>query len=278
MINSVCLCITFQCDLCCRHCFVEAGPHRQERMTTEQIAIAIDNSYPELNRMWFSGGEPTIDMDSLLFGLRYAKEKQLKYGYPRNICVQTNGNFADNEQKAFKFLLDFYRNGANEIDITSNDSFHKEQMDMNRPHMIARIANKMGVFSSVSIGGSEYKVVKKFGRAKHISNKELSKFKMNYISKCVLTESDLVVHPNGNVLPCIYGFDNILGNIYYNNIETLLKDDSNISIMSSLRNGDIRDEILATQLAYEDLDICDICNKIMHKIKTKECQPCSSKP
>lgn len=45
MINSVCLCITFRCNLHCRHCFISAGPENIEEMTEEQIITSIDNSY-----------------------------------------------------------------------------------------------------------------------------------------------------------------------------------------------------------------------------------------
>lgn len=114
MIDSVCLCLTFKCDLACRHCFVSAGPNRTEEMTIDQITTAIDNSYQDVNRMWFSGGEPTVVMDKLLFGLQYAKEKKRQYGTPNKICVQTNGNFAKSKQEAIKYLALFYRNGANE--------------------------------------------------------------------------------------------------------------------------------------------------------------------
>ena len=60
MFNSVCLCLTFKCNLMYRHCFVSAGPNRTEEMTYKQIALAIDNSYKNVDRIWFSGGEPTI--------------------------------------------------------------------------------------------------------------------------------------------------------------------------------------------------------------------------
>ncbi len=49
----------------------------------------------------------------------------------------------------------------------------------------------MGIFENVMIGGSDYKVVKRFGRAKDIPFNELKGFDLKYTRKCVLTESDL---------------------------------------------------------------------------------------
>lgn len=109
MINSVCLCLTFKCDLKCRHCFVAAGPERQEEMSLDQINMAIDNSAPNCDRMWFSGGEPTVVLDKLLHGLKHAKELKDKTRFPKNICVQTNGNFAKTKEAGIRYLTRFYR-------------------------------------------------------------------------------------------------------------------------------------------------------------------------
>lgn len=260
MINSVCLCLTMKCDLQCRHCFVNAGPHRTEEMTYEQIVTAIDNSFSNVYRMWFSGGEPTVVMEKLLYGLRYAKKKKQETGFPKNICVQTNGNFAKTTEVAVKYLVEFYKNGANEIDITSNDMFHFEQMDPEIPMKLANIANKLGLFDKVTIGGSDYKVVKRFGRAKNIAVEELKDFDLKYTHKCVYTNSDYVIHPNGNVLPCIYGFDNVYGNIYRNSLKDILSDEVNLKISSLLKDDGVF-KILTKNIKNDTYsDICESCN------------------
>lgn len=268
MVESVCLCLTFKCDLACRHCFVSAGPDRTEEMTYEQIAIAIDNSFKNVNRMWFSGGEPTIIMDKLLFGLRYAKTYKGKYGFPNNICVQTNGNFAQSKDKAIEYLIQFYKNGANEIDITSNDSFHFEQMNSDIPWTLANLANKMGVFDKVTIGGSEYKAVKRFGRAESISLEELENYNFKHNQKCVFTNEDYVIHPNGTVLPCIYGFSNILGNIFDNTLENIIAEDKNIKICNLIKSTGAKNLLYDNHLS--NTDICQACNMYIKEYRRKE--------
>ena len=260
MINSICLLLTLKCDLSCRHCFVSASPNRTEEMSYNQITTAIDNSYENVNRIWFSGGEPTVVMDKLLFSLQYAKEKKRKYGFLDKICVQTNGNFAKSKQTAIKYLIQFYKSGANEIDITSNDIFHFEQMEKDIPQQLAKIANAMGVFESVSIGGSDYKAVKRFGRAKNLPLEELKGFDLKYSKKCVFTGSDYVIYPNGDVLPCIYGYGNIFGNIYKNTLLDIISMEQNTKIISLLQEGNIH-KILGNKLFSNYLsDICDSCN------------------
>ncbi len=270
MINSVCLCLTFRCDLKCRHCFVSAGPDRADEMTMKQIALAIDNSFEDCERIWFSGGEPTVVLEKLLYGLRYAKNKKDVFGFPQKICVQTNGNFAKTRQEAIKYLAQFYKHGANEIDITSNDEFHFEQMDKKIPSMLAKIANNMGIFENVMIGGSDYKVVKRFGRAKDIPFNELKGFDLKYTRKCVLTESDYVIHPNGNVLPCIYGFENVLGNIFERKLSNIIQEFTSRDIYFTLKNNGIHkvfQETLRQQNMNDTSDICDICNSYVYSYR-----------
>ena len=262
MINSGCLCLTYKCNLLCRHCFASAGPNRTEEMSFNQIETAIDNSYQNVNRMWFSGGEPTVIMDKLLFGLKYAKAKKDKFGTPNKICVQTNGYFAKTKEDALKYLFEFYKNGANELDITSNDYFHFEQMDSDIPLQLARLAKSLGIFENIIISGSDYKAVKRFGRAKTIPVEELEQFDLKYTKKCVFTGTDYVIEPNGNVLPCIYGNKNVLGNIYQNTIENIISEEINRNIMKTLENNGINNILQKSELNNKLIDICESCNKL----------------
>ncbi len=258
MIDSVCICLTFKCNLACRHCFVEAGPNRVEEMSSDEIYTAIDNSFDKVNRMYFSGGEPTIVMDKLLDAVRYVSGKRKIYGYPREICIQTNGCFAKTPHEIVETLKRFAEAGATDIDITSNDSFHFEQMDSNLPQLVAKCAAGMGVFNSVMLGGSEYKVVKRLGRAKEIAEDELKDFDLSYIHKCVLTKSDYVIHPDGSVLPCIYGFSNCLGNIFSEKLDQMLVNEPNASILNKMRSNLM--QFLDCEIGEQE-DICNKCNE-----------------
>lgn len=88
---------------------------------------------------------------------------------------------------------------------------------------------------------------------------ELKGFDLKYTRKCVFTGTDYVVHPNGDVLPCIYGFHNIYGNIYKNTLLDIIRNKKNIEISSLLRDDGIH---RIDDLPSEDnlIDICDFCN------------------
>lgn len=142
-------------------------------------------------------------------------------------------------------------------------------MDKNIPLQLANLANGMNLFDRVLIGGSDYKVVKRFGRAKSIPEKELEGFDMSYAHKCVLTESDLVIHPNGNVLPCIYGFDNVMGNIYSDTLNNILDDYRKTEANRVLRKGNICEFISEWQKNNAEaptMDICEACNTFFRNL------------
>ena len=256
-LKSVCLCITLRCNLECRHCFVEAGPYRKEEMTLAQIEHILHSVGPYVDRVWFSGGEPTIVKDKLLFGLNCAASIKKRYGCPQFICIQTNATFAGTPEEIFRFLVDLHQSGANEIDITSNDSFHFEQMDSTLPWTVANIASRSGLFERVSIGGSEYKVVKRIGRAAKIPKTELEGFDFGYKEKCVFTGSDFVVYPDGNLLPCIYGKRLSLGNLYNSSFVDIINSKRTVLLLGQLGSEDFLG-LFRAQDQYDD--ICDYCN------------------
>ena len=121
----------------------------------------------------------------------------------------------------------------------------------------------------MSIGGSDYKVVKRFGRAKNIPLEELKGFDLKYTRKCVFTGTDYVIHPNGDVLPCIYGFNNVYGNIYKNTLLEIIGDKKNIEISSLLREDSIlRINDISNQ--HNLKDICDSCNCYFEAYRQEE--------
>ena len=271
MINSVCLCVTFKCDLECRHCFVSAGPNRTDEMTYPQLRLAIDNSYNNVHRMYFSGGEPTYDFDKLVFGLCYAKNKREIYGFPQNICVQTNGNFAKTKNEALDKLKALYENGVNEIDISSADMYHSEQMERRTFRMIAKTAREMDVFDKITIGGSGNKIVKRFGRAKDLPADDILLFNKEIKRQCVYTGTDFVVYTNGDVLSCIYGFKHIIGNLYENSLDEILTNESTVNLLRfqhGIKDNEQtgRHKDFFDRLHSEDEEICKLCNEFTANI------------
>ncbi|MFY9177462.1 MAG: radical SAM protein [Caldicoprobacterales bacterium] len=262
MVNSVCLCLTFKCDLECRHCFLSASPYRNEEMSKLQMLTAIENSYKSVKRMYFSGGEPTLNFEKLLAGLRFAKLKKEAHGYPQNICVQTNGNFASSEKEAREKLMAMAECGANEIDFTSYDNFHFEQMEKSLLIMTVKIAKYENIFDRVTIGGTSSKSMKMLGRASQISRDELELSGYILANECVYTGSDYIFNPDGTVLPCCYGYSHSMGNIFEETLENILMSEKAIRtrcFLREVREGRLK-KYSSDSNQYEE--ICNICNSI----------------
>ncbi len=141
---------TLKCNLRCRHCYIEAGPERTESMPMELRKNIIEESARyKANRITFSGGEVTTEMDKFIDTLKYAKKTKTQTGYPREILVQTNALFLvglgdDEIKKELKMLRD---SGATGIDIASHDFYHG--VDSDKLEKIGRIAH--GVFQEGAI-------------------------------------------------------------------------------------------------------------------------------
>ena len=104
---------------------------------------------------------------------------------------------------------------------------------------------------------------------KYIPLEELKGFDLKYTRKCVFTGTDYVIHPNGDVLPCIYGFNNVYGNIYKNTLLEIIGDKKNIEISSLLREDSIlRINDISNQ--HNLKDICDSCNCYFEAYRQEE--------
>jgi radical SAM protein with 4Fe4S-binding SPASM domain len=75
-------------------------------------------------------------------------------------------------------------------------------------------------------------------------------------------KTDYVIHPNGDVLPCIYGFKNVLGNIYEMKLSDIILKEQNSEICSLLREEGIYNLLQKANMADDigSSDICDLCN------------------
>lgn len=59
--NSLLVNVGFLCDLACRHCHLEAGPHRQEIMTIETMNAVIDYATrAKFETIDITGGAPEL--------------------------------------------------------------------------------------------------------------------------------------------------------------------------------------------------------------------------
>ena len=96
---------TYSCNLKCKHCYEDAGPHRPE-LTTEQACMAIDKlsniAGVGLPALSFSGGEPLIRKD--FFEVAAYARKKIPY-----LSIATNGTLLtkDNVRKLKEIGIEY---------------------------------------------------------------------------------------------------------------------------------------------------------------------------
>lgn len=80
---------------------------------------------------------------------------------------------------------------------------------------------------------------------------------------------NICVQTNGNVLPCIYGFDNVMGNIYDDTIKDILDEYSKTEAYKVLRDGSVCEFISKCQESNAEIsitDICEVCNTFFRNL------------
>lgn len=266
--ESICIVMTLKCDLSCKHCFIKCGPNRKEIIKESDIQKIVMNTAPFAKRIWISGGEPTTNMKILIKIIEACTNCKEVYGYPQEICVQTNANWAKNDCRMKEFLDLFEKKGVTDIDISSNDPFHFEQIgDTNTPNKLFEFATKNYKFKSVNLDGTPLKGLKPLGRAKEISG-----FLLNTISEnCSCYNDNFLVYPNGDVYNCKWAITIPIGNILNGNIENVYNSKEATFGRILFEGGPQK---LAAELEKrnicvqrEEKDICDYCRKISIKYK-----------
>jgi hypothetical protein len=112
--RAVYISLTQKCPIKCAHCFVESGPEREETSDLSEFRQWIDSllNGPDMDILFFSGGEPYSHPRALRYGLErcavagrysvvatsafWAKDKDVAgrfldhFPYPRCLCISTD--------------------------------------------------------------------------------------------------------------------------------------------------------------------------------------------
>ena len=124
----------------------------------------VKNSARYCNRVWISGGEATLFEKMVDRIVKKCREASIQYGYPKEICLQTNANWGKDDDVLRKKLGHFQEIGITDLDISSNDIYHFEQIgNCVTPRKVAEIALKEYHFNSVTLAGSPTKGLKLLG-------------------------------------------------------------------------------------------------------------------
>jgi len=144
------LLLTGECKYECDHCFVWSSPSVGNTITRETVEHILDEAkaFGSIEWIYFEGGEPFLNYDLLIWGVRQAHRRGFKVG------IVSNAYWAETETEAVEKLRPFA--GLVQDLSISQDDYHGSG-DQTCPTAIARrVANDLGIpVGYISVSGPD---------------------------------------------------------------------------------------------------------------------------
>jgi hypothetical protein len=133
------LLLTYECNYECDHCFVWGGPSQTGTMTLDVIEHIIEQARAlgSVEWIYFEGGEPFLYYDTLVAGVRLAKESGFRVG------IVSNAYWATSEAEAEERLAPLA--GLVEDLSISSDAYHGSEDGVTCPDIARSVARKLGI-------------------------------------------------------------------------------------------------------------------------------------
>jgi hypothetical protein len=138
--------LDYWCNFECKHCSVGSSPRTIMPMPREILDRAFEGlkDIPTAKVVVFTGGEPTLRLETLLEGIRMTKERGLRSR------VVSNGWWASTPAKATEMVRKLRDAGLDELN-TSYDDFHKPFAKFNRIVNLVRAAHEAGMLVGMGV-------------------------------------------------------------------------------------------------------------------------------
>lgn len=126
-LKNIGLLMTYQCQVQCPHCIIQAGPHRTEEMSLEDAYYWIKQiaayRHGFIKVLSLTGGEPFFNIQRLKLMSEFAKEQGLY------VSAVTNGYWASTVKKAIRILDSLPSLMMLQI---STDKYHQQSIPFER--------------------------------------------------------------------------------------------------------------------------------------------------
>jgi MoaA/NifB/PqqE/SkfB family radical SAM enzyme len=139
-ITGIHLLLTYKCNFACDHCFVYACPEAKGVMKISDVREILNEAQKagSIEWMFFEGGEPFLYYQTMLWGLRAAKE----FGFKRGIV--TNAYWATSVEDAREWLAPVCEVGVSALSI-SDDAYHYGENEENLAKYACQAAVELGL-------------------------------------------------------------------------------------------------------------------------------------
>jgi len=139
-ITGIHLLLTYQCNSTCDHCFVYSCPDAKGVMRISDVREILSEAQRAGNVEWifFEGGEPFLYYQTMLWGLRVARDCGFKRG------IVTNAYWATSVEDAREWLGPISEVGISSLSI-SDDVYHCGENEENLARYAREAATEMGL-------------------------------------------------------------------------------------------------------------------------------------
>ena len=140
MFEGLHLLLTYQCNFECDHCFVNSRPEAKGVMKISEIKQILEEAkyVGNVESVYFEGGEPFLYYQTMLWGLRAARD----YGFKTGIV--TNAYWATSVQDAKEWLTPISEIGISDLSI-SDDVYHYDESEENLAKHAYEAAKDLGL-------------------------------------------------------------------------------------------------------------------------------------
>ena len=140
MFSGLHLLLTYKCNFECDHCFVYSHPHAAGvmRISDVRAILAEADRLGNIKWIYFEGGEPFLYYQTMLWGLREAKQRGLKTG------IVTNSYWATSVEDAREWLHPISEIGIDDLSI-SDDLYHYGETEENLAKYAHEAATELGL-------------------------------------------------------------------------------------------------------------------------------------
>lgn len=144
MVAALHILLTYNCSLRCKHCYVFSDQRAPGKISLSQISQILNDGtrVPDLEWVYFGGGEPFTQYPLLLKGVQRAR----KIGY--KVGIETNGYFARSIKAGIRFLRPLAGMGLNNIRI-SNDRWHYKNPESSPAAKAIQAAQNLGIPTTI---------------------------------------------------------------------------------------------------------------------------------
>lgn len=133
------LLLTYECNYECDHCFVWGGPSKTGTMSLQTVEHILGEAAAlgTIKWIYFEGGEPFLYYETLVDGVRLARDAGFSVG------IVSNAFWAKSEAEAREQLAPFV--GLVDDLSISSDSYHGVEEGVNPPDIARATARELGI-------------------------------------------------------------------------------------------------------------------------------------